>query len=349
MLVRNSWCPKMKKTFKPLIRVEKAFQTYRKKTLGVNDNLNIKHDSDEMENLQEYWSTAMSVIGESTIETIDDTVATEQSDTLFNINNIRKSIRENNAEALYKKSINKSKKGDEAKTDYTEENTENLSNVPEKLSDDSDSRVNLVELEKELVKEGKMEPTSVKNLSDLESFVVNPTNSNLANLKDKSVSLKEIDSLKYEHLTEEKQNARSYEVFDGFEMEHNAHEFNEVSSEISLPVEKKLKKSKTASETAGFQVSTVSMLDGANTVIPLVCSRSMETGFINLKHLAYIDLYKSKNSFSLFVTKGKLEMVKNGEKKILKKGMMAVIEKGDVYSLACISENGACVVLSFSL
>ena len=109
MLVRNSWCPKMKKTFKPLIRVEKKFQTYRKKTLGVNDNLNIKHDSDELENLQEYWSTAMSVIGESTIETIDDTVATEQSDTLFNINNIRKSIRENNAETLYKKSINKSR------------------------------------------------------------------------------------------------------------------------------------------------------------------------------------------------------------------------------------------------
>lgn len=340
----------MKKTFKPLIRVEKAFQTYRKKTLGVNDNLNIKHDSDEMENLQEYWSTAMSVIGESTIETIDDTVATEQSDTLFNINNIRRSIRENNAEALYKKSINKSKKGDEIKTDYTEEDTENLTNVLEKPSDDSDSRVNLVELEKELVKEGKMEPTSIKNLSDLESFVVNPTNSNLVNLKVKNVSLKEVDSLKIEHLSEEKQNDRSYELFDdGFEMDPNAHEFNEVSSEITLPVETKLKKSKTASEPVKFEVSTVSMLDGANTVIPLVCSRSIETGFINLKYLAYIDLYKSKNSFSLFVTKGKLEMVKNGEKKILKKGMMAVIEKGDVYSLACISENGACVVLSFSL
>ena len=197
-----------------------------------------------------------------------------------------------------------------------------------------------------------MEPTSIKNLSDLETFVVNPTNSYLDNLKIDKTSLKGADSLKNEHLSEEKQNDRSCEIFDtgdGFEMEPNVHEFNEVSDEISLPIESKLKRSKKASEPAGFEVSAVSMLYGPNTVIPLVCSRSIETGFINLKHLAYIDSYKSKNSFSLFLTKGKLEMVNNGEKKILKKGMIAVIEKGDVYSLTCISENGACVVLSFSL
>lgn len=83
----------MKKFYKPLARVEKASQIFKKKTLNVNDNLNVKHDDDDIENVEDYWNTAVSVIGNSTIDSIDHSILTEVSDTLFNINNIRKSIR----------------------------------------------------------------------------------------------------------------------------------------------------------------------------------------------------------------------------------------------------------------
>ncbi|ELA41823.1 uncharacterized protein VICG_01175 [Vittaforma corneae ATCC 50505] len=110
----------MRKTYKPLARAEKASQMFRKKTLNVNDNLNIKHDDDDIENVDEYWSTAVSVIGNSTIDSIDNEKSIEPSDTLFNINTIRKSIQgegniqkirtsEELAEDLYRQSVDEGK------------------------------------------------------------------------------------------------------------------------------------------------------------------------------------------------------------------------------------------------
>ncbi len=82
----------MKKTYKPITRTEKASKIFKKKTLNVTDKFNIKHDEDDIENVDEYWETANSVIGNHTIDSIDGTELQEESDTLFDMKNIKRSI-----------------------------------------------------------------------------------------------------------------------------------------------------------------------------------------------------------------------------------------------------------------
>lgn len=96
----------MRRTYKPVSRAERTAQIFKRKTLNLNDDLNIRHDDDNIENIEEYWETAVSVIGNRTIDSMDgmdDTVLTEQSDTLFDLQDIRRSIKE--PDGLYRKAV----------------------------------------------------------------------------------------------------------------------------------------------------------------------------------------------------------------------------------------------------
>lgn len=377
----------MKKTFKPMLRTEKASQIFRKKTLGVNDALNIKHDSDEMENVQDYWSTAMSVIGNSTIESMDETVGTEQSDTLFNINNIRKSIKENNGEAIYKKSIEENKKESVIINDGTvisnneammssiidAESFENRSNIHlSDISNDAclmkaDTRVNLVELEKKLISQGKIEAPNLIKFSDLSSLTINKDASVEDNTQQNNHFLESTNDIKINNETDQNQapsrfkntNKINNETADNFEMDAQLASFDnmpshsEVGNTSTSLISNKAKRSKIKNKNKkqpNFEVEAVhDYLDRKNDFVPLICSSEIETGCVNLVHLAFFNSFKSKNACSIYIKMGKIEMTKNGETQLLKRGDIVVVDKDDVYSCSCISKNGACLILTYSL
>jgi len=161
----------MKKTYKPISRTEQASQTFKRKTLNVGDALNVRHDDDNIENIDEYWNTAMSLIGNSTINSFNDTMVTEPSDTLFNIKEIRRSVKMFDIE----KALEPIEMSEEA-------------NAEEKEEED----VNVKEGEKENVKEGEKENVrdneTSKNVRDNETSKNLRDNETSKNLRDNETS-----------------------------------------------------------------------------------------------------------------------------------------------------------------
>ena len=52
---------------------------------------------------------------------------------------------------------------------------------------------------------------------------------------------------------------------------------------------------------------------------------------------------------SLFVIKGKIEISIENKRKLVKNGEATVIGEGQVYSINCLSKNGAKLFLSYAL
>lgn len=420
----------MKKIYKPLARTEKASQMFKKKTLNVNDNLNIKHDEDDIENVEDYWNTAVSVIGNSTIDSIDHSVLAEVSDTLFNINNIRKSIRNsNNKEKQVQESsdieedndtlvqpwnnINKEKVNVENAVEEIVINKENThavhegkaikensnavedgdiidveiddtniidmestnnndksKNVTDNVTSDNlmyddiefgldypDDDVNsdemaaiddFIDCENPLIK--KFAKSSVpdeiieKSLNEaIQSIGSQPNKKALTN----SPSLVSIDVSSFE--TEFSKN----QIKSTLESENKNLQMGVLKSfsrasgpQTAKAVEKSVSKKAT---NKSFMIEQALKPTKNNVISPLVCSNSIDTALMTLDYLAYFDDFKTANSFSIFVIKGKVSISVNGKSKIAVKGDVAIVEKEDLFSLECMSVNGAKLLLSYAL
>lgn len=365
----------MKKTYKPMARTEKASQMFKKKTLNVNDDLNIKHDEDDIENVDAYWSTAMSVIGNSTIDSIDDTVVTEQSDTLFNINNIRKSIRgdcRESAEDLYRECVNESMKKDLAHPSHEIEDSFVQETAPEHPAF-GESGGSCENFENSIKK--KVRRLTLKgNADSLDALKEKQPSSDSDNESDSSKP-ERLDSSNSEFNNEPKDEMPN----SGFEMEldslldysdtkesvvdqgdESAAELKSLSSFLSKPrsssTPQRVEDYKTKRATTNaikmrgsLEILEVPSTIAVNSVRPLICSCSMDTAVMNLDYLAYVENHETANAFSIYVIKGKAELVVNSVLRTISKGNIAVIEKGDIYSLNCLSRNGALLLLSYVL
>lgn len=370
----------MKKTYKPMARTEKASQMFKKKTLNVNDDLNIKHDEDDIENVDAYWSTAMSVIGNSTIDSINDTVVTEPSDTLFNINNIRKSIRgdyKESAEDLYRECVDESKRKvpdpgvheevsgismDEASNAeqpaFGEDiaNSENFENSIKKkvrrltLKGDNSSLIDPEALEEDL------QPLECPDISPSNGSEPEGSNDNCDMKASDGGFEMELDNLlDYSNTKESMLSQGCEKTRESMTELESLSSFLAKSGSPSTPQKvenyraKSHRKTNKARTREHFEIQEIPPTTTVNSVKPLVCSSSMDTAVMNLDYLAYVENHETANAFSIYVIKGKAELAVNSNIKVITKGSIAVIEKGDVYSLNCLSKNGALLLLSYVL
>lgn len=362
----------MRKTYKPLARAEKASQMFRKKTLNVNDDLNIKHDDDDIENVDEYWSTAVSVIGNSTIDSIDNEKSTEPGDTLFNINNIRKSIQsdrnvqkpgtsEKLAKDLYRQSVNECRVPHEnTAEDHTEHRKATIRKVV--TSEEESSLVRLPGGEDVSAGAITSEETNTGHaISD--GFDMDPVISDdIASVIGQESTIKENPTNKLEDEASLKQGEKesgdmALKTFETIraspkkkkekasKKEHseaeNTSTFERTRVEAHNP-----KKQKRAHV---FEVESTTLNLRKNTIAPLFCSISVDVATMTLDHLAYVDNYKTENAFSVYIIKGKIELTVNGKTKIAPKGSVSVVERDDVCSVNCISKNGAILLLTYAL
>lgn len=368
----------MRKTYKPVARVENASQIFRKKTLNVNDDLNIKHDADDIENVDEYWSTAMSVIGNSTIDSIETETQTEPSDTLFNINNIRKSLRNDQnktksqeAEDMYKKSVDRSNLEEKNLEDSTfhlsERSDENLGNIDvpkrEKTNTETgkpaiiksvftpDTDPSLIPITKDsfnrsVEETGLFNQNSVSNDPD---FSVD-FNNDIEEIKEESMSKGEIE-FKNKNKGEAMPALKTFSTNKTSTRKAEKTE-NKHTKDSSVSFEsKKLdgsRESRTV-KTNGFEVENTAKEYKNNKISPILCTNSIDVALMNLDYLAYIEDHQTENSFSVYVVKGKIEMIVKKKSKILSKGDVTVIEKDSIYSLNCVSKSGAVLLLSYAL
>lgn len=347
----------MRKTYKPLARVEKASQMFRKKTLNVNDDLNIKHDDDDIENVDDYWSTAMSVIGNSTIDSIDNGSVTEPSDTLFNINDIRKSIKTDEkittkpqkVEELYRKSVNKANIGLKKDDEVPVENFNKGFDIPNGYKEEEKKEVTI----------------KLFNMQDDESLIrISDENENVDGYQDSSVLPAfdiDIDDIPVE-------NKERYEEIEIKRLNKGegmpalkSYNLNKTALKSNSNVELIKKQNSTertridghnpklSKKKQRFEIENIATGFKSNSVSPLLCTESMDIAVMNLEYLAFIEGHQTESAFSLFVVKGRIELTVSDKCKTLSKGNVLVVEKDEIYSLNCISRGGAILLLSYAL
>lgn len=318
----------MKKTFHPLDRTKKASQIFKKKTLGVNDNLNIKHDSDDIENIGDYWDTAVSVIGNNTIDSIDDTIISEnnelrknkdndeanieqnesvfeQSDTLFNINDIRKSIKENN-------------KPQTVTAEY--------------------SKPNLIKK----VKPQKLYKTTVDSSKKIEYEIpfneiedLKPKKKDIINLnKVKEFDILEIEKDLVQKGEMEAINRNEFIDYESIQLDNSVGSISD-SNKITIKLPQRNKEF-----SPFFDVQNIQNFKNPDIFHGVICSLSMETSIWKLSSNSFTEKYKTENTFSLFVLKGKIEMTVDSVTKILKRHDISIIEKNNSFSIRSLCKDG---------
>lgn len=366
----------MRKTYKPLARADKESQVYKRKTLNVNDDLNIKHDEDDIENIDAYWSTAMSVIGNSTIESFENDK--EPSDTLFNIDNIRQSIKNEKKQQvlkdLYRHSVDEGKliikesndMVDEKKAKirrvYTEEDNSSLVRLADPASNEivdisNDFNINeskdinkltnnnneIIDISNDIDQQNIINKQNFNDGFDIDFPVIDSkseTQENSTNQienKETKMVLKTFQTVKSSPI--KKTENKSTKNTSLSEVENNTAERTRIEAH----------KPKKQNVSYKFEVENTVLNKKNNTVVPLLCSSTIDLATMTLDYLAYIENYKTENSFSIFMIKGKIELKINNQIKIVSKGEVSLVEKDMNCGMNCISKNGAVLLLMYAL
>lgn len=347
----------MKKTFKPMARTEKASHVYKKKTLNVTDDLNIKHDEDNLENVDEYWNAAASVLGNSTIanstiDTIgDDTVIREESDTLFDLNTIRRSVKGRRAEegAAAPRALSRGPAISSAPAGKLIA-AKRLTLKPEER--DSEEMVDMNELE-------------LKENANV--YVQDPGRKAEITLEQSAGTRQENEQVCHESQQAEGSGPDFVDIGDAiFDPVDDHYLVSTEKSQVKHTKEKIVKakqmaRARVAPKTYSFakrdaaaasqtiEVSDVKEVAAMNKIKPLVCTNEINTAIMELDHLAYIENESSDKAFSIFVIKGQVDVRTGTKKKVIRKGQATVIGEGTVYSLSCLSKNGASLFISYAL
>lgn len=307
----------MKKTYKPVGLQNKQAKTYRKKTLDPRAKLNIMRDADDLENIDDYWRTAESVLKDDTIEIGETSIhrsdcreypgdggdSSSQSDTLFDIRSIRESLSAGQKAGLDSSRISlKVSEGEEFQGLFGDECDAFKVTDGEALCEDqmpSDEDIDENYLEKDRKAE---QPEAIR-----ERLV------SVGNRARQSVSMRcGNPELKVAHKCE--------------------------GETLYSP------------EGRGVAMTNISALyKGRSAFEPLVASGKLETAVLFLNSLAFVKSEKAVCNFSVFMIKGAACIEMDQDKIILKRGGICIVEKDTVYSISNSSGTGCTILLTYSL
>lgn len=327
----------MRKTYKLPSGQGKQTMVYKKKTLGPKTRLNVTKDEDELENIDDYWKTAESVlkddntieIGETSIHRGDVSISesslgneanvTMQSDTLFDI----KSIRENlSARSKIQDSLGIKN---------------NLDETGVSLNGNESEHYALNRLEDEIDHEAEFE-------SDNSARVQREP---------------QIDDMENE-LNEEL-------IENGLRWGRNARKLINIRKKICLGNEKPpgfIKgvnigsrsmyeyRGKISCNAEGKKIAVTDisgLYNGKSGFKSLLESKTLETAIIFLNSSAFIKPEKAVFSFSVFVIKGAVCIEMNQDRITLKKGSLCIIERDTMYSVSNSSGKRCTMLLTYSI
>lgn len=367
----------MRKTYRPIARAEQAAQVYRKCTLGLNGDLRVHQDPDELENIEEYWDTATNVIANHTLDSIDvapgdssavpdeppvaalaasapapllgaangsaparhgfgplvqvhsqetraapatavpaDTsFASAQSDTLFDLQHIRRSIRASDvapSKRLTLKPADHAHSALDTAADLAPADTSfaELDMGADAFSADNSGLA---------APPAPPAPPSTAESDAPAVAVVFPPDETL----DETLSVAETPG--EESAPAVLQMPRATRVF------------------------KKPRRAPTAVQRRGIECVDSAACAAPNVVAPLVCTDRLDTALMSLDHMAYTRDEVAERPFALFGIRGRVEVRVDGELAVLVRGTTAVVAEGSTYSVTCVSRDGAALFVCYAL
>ncbi|ADM11154.1 uncharacterized protein Eint_030080 [Encephalitozoon intestinalis ATCC 50506] len=331
----------MRKTYESTSRLSKKMKSYKKRILDPGTKLDVVKDDDNLENIDDYWRTAESVLKDDTTIEVDETSVYKsdtggedeneepnaQSDTLFDIKTIRESLSAKNRDVFLSSSR------ESLETNSILEN-KRLSSSFERIEDKPEGQPKSPEDGKEFSGEFYTEISSRgEELNEYDDDRCSPNEMG----KDQGISpAKEM---------KDRYRKRLQSLGKGVEK-------STARKSIIEPKEIYEYKGETIYNSEGKKVAVTNisaLYRGRSAFEPLVASTMLETAILFLNNLAFIKPEKAVCNFSIFMIKGTVCIEMGHDKVILKRGSICIIEKGDVYSISNSFGTRCTILLTYSI
>ncbi|AFN82628.1 hypothetical protein EROM_030090 [Encephalitozoon romaleae SJ-2008] len=333
----------MRKTYESASRLNKKMKSYRRRVLDPGTKLDVIKDDDNLENIDDYWKTAESVLRDDTTIEIEessiyksDTVEERnendepntQSDTLFDIKVIRESL---------------SAKSKEVQIPSCRESLETNSILE---NEGPPSSFESIEGENENCNENVMGGNGFSDGIGTSDFRIEEKYNTVSN--DSRVLSRGV--------LEGKGISPAKEMRDRYRKR-----LQSLGKESERPVARKSMiqskeiyeyKGETIYNSDGKEVAVTNisgLYRGRSAFEPLVTSSMLETAILFLNNLAFIKPEKAVCNFSIFMIKGTACIEMGQDKIILKRGSICVIEKETVYSISNSFGTGCTILLTYSI
>ncbi|KAH9411839.1 hypothetical protein HK407_03g05910 [Ordospora pajunii] len=327
----------MRRTYKPPSRRSKI---YRRKTLDPKSRLDIRRDEDDLENIDDYWKTAESVLRDDSVAEIEETAVyrsedeCKHSDTLFDIKGIRErlSIKQScadlstvDADTFELSSIATNSVLEKMDPSVLFENITADHNV---IADDGFESLCTIKAENSKYLHGGS--ICKHSISDEDDSAID------ARIKARAGPGMNLIDAKVEEIAGDMQNKNAMES-----------QRCKVARSIISPeaIRECTENIEFASEYPDYAIANaLGIYQGKSSFEPLITSLSITTGILFLKSLASVNPEHAACGFSMFVIKGAVQVCVDNQKLVLKKGGVCVIEKDTRY---CISNPFAtrCTIL----
>ncbi|CAD26165.2 hypothetical protein [Encephalitozoon cuniculi GB-M1] len=332
----------MRKTYELTSRLNKKMKAYKKRVLDPGTKLDVIKDNDDLENIDDYWKTAESVLKDDTTVEIEETSiykseteeeksedkgADAQSDTLFDIKTIRESLSTKSKDIAFH--------GESSGTNIILENKGPSSSF-EKIGSGFEDCCESLEvggsfadkLDDEL-RPGVPGKQDMGTESDSNPRKEVPGDHGISPAKEiRNRYRKRLQSLgkESEGASVRKSMIQSKEIY-----EYKGETiYNSKGKEVAVTSISGLYKGRSAFEL-------------------LVTSDSLETAVLFLNNLAFIKPERAVCNFSVFMIKGTVCIEMGQDKIILKRGSICVIEKGTVYSISNSFGTRCTILLTYSI
>ncbi|KAF7683144.1 hypothetical protein TCON_1644 [Astathelohania contejeani] len=311
----------MRQTYKPLKRRESKAFALSKKTIEKDFGNVIPLDEDKLENIDEYWEKAKEELDDS-ILSIDDMV----SDEVSQVDDIKKeekkeSMIHDEFKRNYKKSFDK-----EFTSNFDTAEVTGISESVIMEENDTCDRGNDENMRNIIENKETSEHTEIYNENEL--------------LCDEDASKASIEEIKQPNIKKRKK----------------TEDFQLKDPSIMEELEKKPRKQNEHRKNGGYTICSgvaigniPSMVREKNELIPLIRNAVIETGLMYLNYGAYIKDELANETFSIFVIKGTLNIKTEGNEFVIKKGDVAIIQKGWVYEIIGMGRNGNSLLINYCI
>ncbi|WEL38167.1 hypothetical protein PFJ87_03g00230 [Encephalitozoon hellem] len=333
----------MRKTYESASRLNKKMKSYKKRVLDPGTKLDVMKDDDNLENIDDYWKTAESVLKDDTTIEIEessiyksDTIEERnenddpntQSDTLFDIKAIRESLSARPKDG----SIPSCRESLETNSILENEEPPNSFGKVEVWNEDHDE---IGEEENDFC---HRPDTAGFEMEEKDSMGTNDSNDSSEDVsKNKGIS----------PAKEMRDRYRKRLQSLGKEPERSVVRKSMIQSREIYEY-----KGETIYNSDGKEVAVTNisgLYRGRSAFEPLVTSSMLETAVLFLNNLAFIKPEQAVCNFSIFMIKGTACIEMGQDKIILKRGSICVIEKGATYSISNSFGTRCTILLTYSI
>ncbi|EOB14759.1 hypothetical protein NBO_16g0045 [Nosema bombycis CQ1] len=333
----------MKKTYKPLANQNKTATSFRRKTIDPKIDLGIKKDEDGLENIDDYWRVAESILEADSVSEADQNPPEVQNEKRFVINSLDSNVVNDEMSSSVGFSMisieeKEEEKGNEPTFEeikLTEANKSedttlyNIEEIKERLSHKTPSKID------------ENDNEDIGEVEDTKSIVINTSGFDKSKPTPKAQSKPKEEKVKQEKSKQEKPKQ---------EKPKEKPKQKKSKEKLKEDPKNKVKKIKSLGLTAPHKPSSISepfiikdkevglsnvsaSYTGKSELISLVKTGTSETAVLHLnpgakivKDLAYAD-------FTLYVKKGNLDVTVQENNFVVKRDAILCIEKDVEYSL----------------